>query len=350
MKPQTRLLELDCLRGVAALMVVAFHFTMAQPQLTSIFKYGCTGVELFFLISGFVIFMSIERIGSYKDFIIARFSRLYPTYWVCVTISTSLVIGWSIIVGYSSKISLIDYLANLTMLQYYFGIKDIDTVYWTLILEMLFYVFILAIYLAGLTNRMEIIGFVFLLICLLYEFFLKLSAPSLFNFLKNYYPLINCMPLFIAGIVFYKIKFFKASAFKYLLLLLCLFTQVQLYNETYKGLFMSQLQYGLILLVFLLIFLFYSLNLLSFVINRPLLFCGKISYALYLIHYTIGNSMVIPLLTNSRHFHYAGWFIDLFVALPAVLLTAYFINKYIEQPAMRLFKNWRKSLNKVKII
>lgn len=53
-----RYTELDALRGIAALMVVFFHFTMDRPQGQMGFKLGVTGVDLFFIISGFVIFMS----------------------------------------------------------------------------------------------------------------------------------------------------------------------------------------------------------------------------------------------------------------------------------------------------
>jgi peptidoglycan/LPS O-acetylase OafA/YrhL len=80
-----RFQELDALRGIAALLVVVFHFTMHRPQSELGFKYGITGVDLFFIISGFVIFMSINNVNSAKEFVVNRITRLYPTYWACVT-------------------------------------------------------------------------------------------------------------------------------------------------------------------------------------------------------------------------------------------------------------------------
>ena len=63
-----RLVELDALRGIAAMAVVAYHYTTHYANqighLTRLrfgFPAGNYGVHLFFLISGFVIFMTLER-------------------------------------------------------------------------------------------------------------------------------------------------------------------------------------------------------------------------------------------------------------------------------------------------
>ncbi len=104
--------ELDSLRGVAALMVVVFHFTMGRKEGQYLFNLGNTGVELFFIISGFVIFMSINKMKNSKEFIINRFTRLYPTYWTCVTF-TFILIAWSSTWNEAlAKVSFIKYLAN----------------------------------------------------------------------------------------------------------------------------------------------------------------------------------------------------------------------------------------------
>jgi peptidoglycan/LPS O-acetylase OafA/YrhL len=56
--------ELDVLRGLAAVMVVVFHFTMGRNQADLGFKLGTTGVYLFFIISGFVILLSLEHVEN----------------------------------------------------------------------------------------------------------------------------------------------------------------------------------------------------------------------------------------------------------------------------------------------
>ena len=92
--PSSRVVELDALRGIAALAVVAFHYTTQYGQqyghttpLGFGFPPGNYGVNLFFLISGFVIFMTLERARSAMDFVVSRFSRLYPAYWAAMALT-----------------------------------------------------------------------------------------------------------------------------------------------------------------------------------------------------------------------------------------------------------------------
>lgn len=55
------------------------------------FRYGVYGVHLFFLVSGYVILMSAERVKRASDFVVTRFARLFPVYWIAVT--------WSILIA-----------------------------------------------------------------------------------------------------------------------------------------------------------------------------------------------------------------------------------------------------------
>lgn len=101
MNKSKRLFELDALRGIAALGVVLFHYMVAFADnyshaseifpLFRYFRYGKHGVELFFLISGFVILMSLEKTKNGPDFVVGRFARLYPTYWTAVVLSFTVV-------------------------------------------------------------------------------------------------------------------------------------------------------------------------------------------------------------------------------------------------------------------
>jgi peptidoglycan/LPS O-acetylase OafA/YrhL len=95
---KTRFTEIDLLRFLAAFSVMFFHYTIrgyadgdelspVKFSMLSIFsRYGYLGVDLFFLISGFVILMTaIDR--SAKSFIISRMVRLYPAFWMCCTLT-----------------------------------------------------------------------------------------------------------------------------------------------------------------------------------------------------------------------------------------------------------------------
>src|SRR4051812_18925698 len=89
---QNRYKELDALRGVVAILVVFFHFTMNRSEYNSFLKPGTTGVDLFFIISGFVIFMTLKKTSTRAEFVINRISRLYPTNWSVVSFTFILIV------------------------------------------------------------------------------------------------------------------------------------------------------------------------------------------------------------------------------------------------------------------
>jgi len=145
---RSRIPELDLLRFTAAAAVVAFHFyvllpgeTSAQQVISAVSRFGFMGVPLFFMISGFVIlWTAFNRTAG--QFVLARLCRLYPSYWVCVLI-TSAVLG---LAGGAPPWRQIA--ANLTMFHHLFGYESIDEVYWTLFIELKFYglIFILLLF------------------------------------------------------------------------------------------------------------------------------------------------------------------------------------------------------------
>ena len=104
---QDHIATLDLLRLAAALAVVFFHYffrgaaaegALAEgyPAVAPFALYGYLGVNLFFLISGFVIAWSAQG-RFWQEFAIARFVRLYPGYLLCMTITFAVVMGlfWS---------------------------------------------------------------------------------------------------------------------------------------------------------------------------------------------------------------------------------------------------------------
>ena len=142
----SRLAVLDYLRLLASLAVVAHHWLFWGPvngmtpgigvtPLAPIAAYGYLGVQLFFLISGYVIFLS----ASGRDagaFAAGRASRLYPAFWAGVLITTVA----ALLTGQSRFPELLpQFLANLTMVPAAFGQQQLDGVYWTLTLELEFY-------------------------------------------------------------------------------------------------------------------------------------------------------------------------------------------------------------------
>jgi exopolysaccharide production protein ExoZ len=104
-----RMLNIEALRFFAALWVVAAHSAGYVQHYSGLavpgnwfFVAGGFGVDLFFVISGFVIGLSqIQNRKSFRDFVLARLIRIVPAYWVA-TLSTALVAVVAISVGYKS--------------------------------------------------------------------------------------------------------------------------------------------------------------------------------------------------------------------------------------------------------
>jgi peptidoglycan/LPS O-acetylase OafA/YrhL len=151
-----RMRHIDALRGLAALLVVGLHVTQIYPQLSPQYPLpgqwlssvaqnldiGRVGVVLFFLISGYVIPDSIrlDRPAPLTTFAIRRFFRIYPAYWVSIPLC-ALATWWL----WGMPFTATDFLVNLTLLQDLFGITSASGVYWTLFVEIMFYLLCIAL-------------------------------------------------------------------------------------------------------------------------------------------------------------------------------------------------------------
>ena len=159
-----RLAHVDALRGIAALLVAWTHFSerlrpVAKP-LTNPWTWlsvlpewcnlGRVGVALFFGISGFVIYGSLEKAGPHpgRRFAVNRFFRLYPAYWVSLLVGSLLLwplagkpVDWSMA------------WANVTMFPSLFGQMRVRDLYWTLETELIFYVLCWTLYCCGLMRH-----------------------------------------------------------------------------------------------------------------------------------------------------------------------------------------------------
>ncbi|MFD0855720.1 acyltransferase family protein, partial [Actinomadura adrarensis] len=155
-----RLREIDLLRFLAALGVVIFHFAGFRgqgpwpepslrlfPEIGMVTRYGHLGVDLFFIISGFVILMSVWG-RSVGDFAVSRVTRLMPAYWAAVLLG---LVIWGVFgLGHGSPDHVIP---NLSMLQGGLGVQNVDPVFWTLWIELHFYALIAVLVRAGVTYR-----------------------------------------------------------------------------------------------------------------------------------------------------------------------------------------------------
>lgn len=183
---------ISCLRAVSCIIIMFYHlvFIFFTTKDRSIFPYipqqdinnkvvGCVetflcsfnfncggfGCGLFFLITGFVTAMSLERDCSYK-YILKRFFRIYPTYIVGFGITVIAIFSWCQYTGFTFPFSIREILLHMTLFRNFMCSVYIDNGVWTLEINMFFYIlmFILYnIYICKKRNR----GVLCFLICLI---------------------------------------------------------------------------------------------------------------------------------------------------------------------------------------
>lgn len=157
----TRLGWLDLLRGYAALVVALHHATYyfiprtRAAVMVDWFDPGRYGVLVFFLVSGYIVPVSLERHGQVRRFWISRLLRIHPLLTVaCAITLLPFVLGVR-----GLRAGLEDYapgtavLAHLTMLQDVLGVPNAINVLWTLSYEMVFYLLIVALFVVGAHRR-----------------------------------------------------------------------------------------------------------------------------------------------------------------------------------------------------
>jgi len=292
------------------------------------FAIGASGVDLFFIISGFVILMTLERTRDWRDFAIGRFSRLYPAYWACVSLAALAALprmGSEKLAG--------NFAANLTMFQLYLGAPDLDGSYWTLSIEMLFYLLMLGIYLAGRLESLELLGAGGLALLFAYDSAsFKGHLPGLYAFLGQWLPIVHHFPLFLAGIVFYRMRTRGAAVWRFALLAACFVCQSRLYWDGgvirfYLG---PQAYQGAIAAYFAL-FLLQVRGRLGFAANPVTLWLGRISFCLYLCHQSLARDWLVP---HFRSDWGLGFWPASALALAFVLALADALSRYVERPAL----------------
>ena len=341
-KPSVKLIrykDLDALRGIAALMVVFYHFTfLREPSITAFF-WGRFGVDIFFIISGFVIFMSINKVSNVSEFAINRFSRLFPTYWFCVTL-TALIQFLVLILNFvhrnANPITISKYFANLTMFQKYLGFADVDGPYWTLSVELLFYIGIALLLKFNKIKNIFNIGCLMVFIGFINDY-LGAKVPAWpYKQILFYFPLIGYISLFFAGIIFYKIVNSNESKLKlYATLLFCYLVRIKIYDiilATTSGINFIE---PIIFIIIFGVFILFVNQKLSFITNEITLFFGKISYSLYLIHQYIGINVIMPGLERILHL---PLLLCVLIALVCVITIAYLIYRFIEVPGGKYLK------------
>jgi peptidoglycan/LPS O-acetylase OafA/YrhL len=324
----TRLTELDALRGIAAVIVVLFHYTThfndtyghSAPLWVQV-PFGKYGVQLFFVISGFVILMSLDRVERARDFLLGRLSRLYPAYWAGVVLTFTVVTVFGLP---QREVGLRAALVNLTMFQEFLRVPHVDGVYWTLTVELSFYMLMLLLLSTRLLGKIIPIFITLVAVQTVAELCLQaLGLPLAARFAGRPH-----LQFFALGVLAFKRSRGEVSLPTALTLVaLCLA------HELLAG----STDTLIVLAAVLVIASALSRGALGWLAWRPLVFLGFISYPLYLVHQNIGYLIILRL-------EAAGWRPEaaIAVALAVAVLLATCLTLLIEQPALRLYRQWRR--------
>ncbi|GHB43532.1 acyltransferase [Streptomyces viridiviolaceus] len=335
-----RLRALDGLRLVAALMVAAYHYggrggfvTDAWgsspkhqfPTLHTLFSYGCLGVQVFFVISGFVICMSGWG-RSLTSFFASRVSRLMPAYWVAVVLVTAVFALPA--VAYDA-VSPSDALVNLTMLQQPLGADRVLGVCWTLWVEVRFYaLFALCVVLPG-ANRRRVLLFCagWLLAAVIAQ---AAHEPLLDLVLMPEYA-----PFFVGGIGLYLVHRDRRDVHGWGVTAVSFligqhYAVGELWNASDPNAFAHRTTVGIVLVVafgFVAVAAI-ALGWLNWANWRWLTVAGALTYPFYLVHEHLGW-VVIQGLHRGLHVPSAATFV---LTVAAMLLLAWLLYRFVEKP------------------
>jgi peptidoglycan/LPS O-acetylase OafA/YrhL len=316
-----RIKHIDILRGLAAVSVTLFHLTGScnlSKQTAQYGSFGWVGVEIFFVISGFILpysmYMAKYRLEEFGRFMRKRIWRVYPAYLATIVIGIIMAL-----ITHRQLPSAVAMIAHLLFLNRLLGYSWISVVFWTLAIEFQFYILIGLLY-DGFTK--SYIKSLFLILALI-----LISLLLKYIWVNNDVLVFYWFPFFALGVLLFNKNFnaMPSTAFWIAVLTIIIYIYFEFgLPETLAGIFA------------LFFILFYKSN--SSKLNRALLWLGKISYSLYLIHWELGRAGVsiarrVPILGHSDGFRLMVGFI---VSISSAYLLFIFIEKYSIQYANRI--------------
>ena len=323
-------------RAVAAILVVLYHVgTTAEAYnresiFSLLFNYGKYGVDFFFVISGFIIFNAhFEDIGVKGRSIIyikKRFFRIYPIYFIILTIKVLIFLCLSIQIP-ENQSSFGYFLSSYLLLpiqnQYPFL-----SVAWTLSFELTFYTFfLLAMKMQRRTFFLLTLGWMFLII------FYNINNLK-YNFVLNH--LLNSYNIeFIIGVfasLIYREKKFLNTGLKLFIIIILLFLFI---DKTDNDLLKRVVLGGFLGFIVLVSAYFSKITKISHsnFIDKTLQLIGNASYSIYLIH-TLVITAIYKTLINLINIDSLG-----FIALIFSLVIGITFWKFIESPLLKFTKD-----------
>lgn len=325
MQNNRHLNHIETMRAIAALMVALFHFTnyfngsaflIQDEHIRKPFEYGAQGVELFYLISGFIIPYSLSigqyRINHYFHYLSKRVIRLFPPY--LVTIAAIFAVNFYLahfVWGSEFHINLKQLVCNVFFIADFFPDVDwINPIFATLKVELQFYLLIGLLFTLIDRNR-----YYYVLLCAT-----VLATGIYFNGTDNVF---TNSPYFLTGLTAFLI-FKDGLKWQHILLFALIFTTLFYYYYS-RDFVVNAIGLSLVFLI--------PRN------SRFLHLTGKISYSFYLIHGLCGGWLLYYLSDKSLGANYPV--VTIILALLSSWIGAFLMYTLIEKPSLKLSKRIR---------
>lgn len=306
--------------------MLIFHYSTRFhelfPQASHVpfsFPGGNYRVLLFFTISGFSIFFTLDRIGSVADFVVNRFARLYPAYLVAMLVTLSieyLAHATQLLIGPGAI------LANFTMLQGFAFLPEVDGAYWTLTVEIAFYACMIGLWKVPGLKHLEPLLLLWLGVRWLYALWPDMPERIVMLLVLRH------LPFFIIGMLSYRVwagrRSWRQQA-PYAALALASVATMETWDVT------------IVACILLAAFAALIAGRLHILRIRPLIWLGGISYSFYLIHQHVGFVVMLELAKAG----YSPW-IGFFAAFAVALTLGTLINRVVERPAGEAILAWWK--------
>lgn len=313
---------LDSARGVCAFIVGLYHLITFENQHGSLITSDSAFLSIldpfingsicvFFIISGYVMYLHLERnkytMSLFLPFMAKRAIRIMLPMFACVALILAVNIAFQLHLGEPISVDVSQFLANITLTANFVGEEWYNPIFWTLAIEMQFYLFLGLGYLVIRKN-----AFISFLI-------LGLLAFGLNTFFDTRGTMSEFASYFFIGIAMSLYRDNQLSA-QQLILITAIGTIDFIMNQ-------AQFYYGIPLIsVPLLLFADFK--------SRWLEFLGTLSYSFYLTHGLFGGTFLyLTLRYANQDWQKVLLFLTAFVL---AYIGSYFFYLLVEKPSMQL--------------
>lgn len=333
--------NIQALRGLAALLVLLSHVSLYESRTNfnpilpnNLFELGGAGVDLFFVISGYVM-MLISGFGSSgvvhaRNFFVRRAVRIYPLYWFFTLVVILIVSVQPQLINREGGISQLCYWKS------FFLIPDVEKAPlvgqgWTLIHEMYFYIAFSVVVIFKNKNRYYFIGLWFFLLILFNSVFESPNTPA-FKIITNQLTFEFLFGCLVAILQKMNIISWGKTAFVSGIAFLCINPEhMDADRVLWFGLPSALIVYGAVAME----------KKQQLILPLWLRKTGDISYSLYLSHIFV-LSVCLKIWKSME----SEYFIDNIIAIVAMFffswITGFLVYQYFEYPVLKYSKSFIK--------